>query len=265
MGSESKKTILLVEDEEILAVSGEMFLRKYGYNVITAECGEAAIEIFRKNPMIDLILMDIDLGDGMDGTEAAKTILKERHIPIVFLSSHTEQEIVEKTEKITSYGYVVKNSGITVLDESIKMAFKLFEAYEKLNNELTERRRIEEDLLKSKQQYDSLVSKIPVGIYVLHSKNRDEFALDYLNSRMAEIFDVDVEDFLKDAKLIYKFIHPDEFDDFEKLNEEGIPLLRPFDWKGRVLVNGAIKWLHIGSAPEQLEDGEVLWNGLIVD
>ena len=39
-----------------------------------------------------------------------------------------EPEIVDKTEKITSYGYVVKSSSITVLDASIKMAFKLFEA-----------------------------------------------------------------------------------------------------------------------------------------
>ena len=36
--------------------------------------------------------------------------------------------LVEKTEKKTSYGYVVKDSGITVLDASIKMALKLFKA-----------------------------------------------------------------------------------------------------------------------------------------
>jgi len=77
---------------------------------------------------IDLILMDLNLGDGIDGTEAAERILEDRDIPIVFVSSHTEPEIVEKTEKITSYGYVVKNSSITVLDASIKMAFKLFDA-----------------------------------------------------------------------------------------------------------------------------------------
>ena len=72
--------------------------------------------------------MDIDLGKGIDGTQAAETIQKDFDIPIVFLSSHMEPEIVEKTEKITSYGYVVKNSSITVLDASIKMAFKLFYA-----------------------------------------------------------------------------------------------------------------------------------------
>jgi DNA-binding NarL/FixJ family response regulator len=64
----------------------------------------------------------------MDGTEAAQEILQKRKLPLVFLSSHTEREVVEKTEGITSYGYIVKNSGETVLIASIKMAFRLFES-----------------------------------------------------------------------------------------------------------------------------------------
>ncbi len=128
MSSVDKKTILLIEDEAIIALTQKKFLEKYGYNVVTAGSGPAGIDVFRKADNIDLVLMDIDLGHGIDGTETASIILKERAIPLVFLSSHTEPEIVEKTEKITSYGYVVKNSGITVLDASIKMAFKLFNA-----------------------------------------------------------------------------------------------------------------------------------------
>jgi DNA-binding NarL/FixJ family response regulator len=49
----------------------------------------------------------------MDGTEAAEIILRDRTIPIMFLSSHTEPEIVARTEKITAYGFIVKNSSAT--------------------------------------------------------------------------------------------------------------------------------------------------------
>ncbi len=76
--------------------------------------------------------MDVDLGTGWDGTETAERILAVQELPIVFLSSHTEPDIVEKTERITSYGYVVKNSNIAVLHASIKMAFKLFDAKQAL-------------------------------------------------------------------------------------------------------------------------------------
>ncbi len=137
------KNILLVEDEAIIALSQKMTLEKYGYSVITANSGLKAIEIFNATKDIELILMDIDLGTGIDGTETAKIILEEHEIPIVFLSSHTEPEVVEKTERITSYGYVVKNSGITVLDASIKMAFKLFYANQRIiESELTIRKKL---------------------------------------------------------------------------------------------------------------------------
>ena len=127
MENDRKKIILLVEDEALIAMAEKKSLEKFGYNILTSYSGEEAINVYSKNK-IDLILMDIDLGKGIDGTEAAEIILKDNDIPVVFLSSHTEPEIVEKTEKITSYGYVVKNTGATVLDASIKMAFKLFEA-----------------------------------------------------------------------------------------------------------------------------------------
>ncbi|GAB1456023.1 hypothetical protein MASR2M48_13300 [Spirochaetota bacterium] len=132
MNENIKKTILLVEDEAIIAMSEKRQLEDYGYAIQTVDTGEDAVEAINTMPEIDLVLMDINLGGGIDGTEAAAIILASHDIPIVFVSSHSKREIVEKTEKITSYGYVVKNSSITVLDASIKMAFKLFEANQAL-------------------------------------------------------------------------------------------------------------------------------------
>lgn len=124
----SSKTILLVEDEALIALNEKMTLERHEYVVLTATSGEKAVELSKREEQIELVLMDINLGRGMDGTEAARAILAERDLPIVFLSSHTEPQIVEKTEAISSYGYIVKNSGETVLLASIRMAFRLFES-----------------------------------------------------------------------------------------------------------------------------------------
>jgi len=127
MSEPKRKTILLVEDEALIAMMEKCQLEKAGYEVVQASNGEIAIQMVTAEMIpIDLILMDIDLGEGMDGTESALEILRTHEIPILFLSGHTEKDIVEKTEAITNYGYVVKNSSFTVLDASIKMAFKLF-------------------------------------------------------------------------------------------------------------------------------------------
>lgn len=128
MNDRRDKIILLVEDDALLALVEQRILEDYGYKVVIMASGEKALDYLAGGGRSDLVLMDIDLGPGMDGTEAAQAILRNHRLPIVFLSSHTEPEIVAKTEGITSYGYVVKSSLGTVLNASLKMAFRLFEA-----------------------------------------------------------------------------------------------------------------------------------------
>ena len=171
----NKKTILLVEDEAIIALAEKQMLQKAGYRVIHALSGEKAVRCTADdNTEIDLVLMDIDLGKGIDGTEAAKQILLLRDVPIVFLSSHTEQDYVEKTDRISSYGYVVKNSGEMVLLRSITMAFRLHSA----NREL---RRSNAAISGAERRYRLLFENLTAG-YALHEMIYDDSgkAVDYL-------------------------------------------------------------------------------------
>ena len=144
MNTQGKKIILLVDDEEIEAMGCRILLEECGYNVISAHDGNDAVEIVENKKDIDLILMDIDLGVGIDGAETAAIILKNNDLPVIFFSSRDEAEIIEKTETITSYGYIVKNSNITIIDASIKMAFKLFDA--------TQHMKAAEELVKRKNE-----------------------------------------------------------------------------------------------------------------
>lgn len=181
------ESILLVEDEALIALSEKAQLERYGYRVFHSLTGEAAVEIALKDQTTDLVLMDIDLGNGIDGTEAARQILAGRTVPLIFVSSHTDRAIVERTEGITSYGYVVKNSGITVLDAAIKMAFrlyaantelnatneKLYNAYEELQvsseelqKTLTDVLERETELRASEERFRSMVEHAPIPIII---------------------------------------------------------------------------------------------------
>lgn len=165
-----KKKLLLVEDDIIFVSKIKLILEKIGYKVIVSNTGKKAINSIKSETDIDLILMDINLGKGIDGTEAAQTILKSREIPIIFLSSHTEQEIVDKTEKIASYGYILKSSNFTVIDASIKMALKLFEAKKELKHELEQRRIIEDKLRQSETKFRHLFENTPDAVFVIDNK-----------------------------------------------------------------------------------------------
>ena len=154
-----RRSILLVEDEALIALGEKNELERYGYAVTHVLGGEDAVRAaLEEGAGFDLILMDINLGAGMDGTRAAAEILERRDVPVVFLSSYTERAVVEKTEGITSYGYVVKNTGITVLDAAIKMALKLHAA----NRALRE----------SEERYKTIVASMSDLIFVIDEEDR---------------------------------------------------------------------------------------------
>lgn len=131
--------------------------------------------------------------------------------------------------------------------------------------DITEHKKAEAEILKSKQQYDNLVAQIPVGVYVLRTKPDYTFDLEYVSPVMAEILGLSVESLLAYNETIFKAIHPDDLEEVARLNLEGIKQKQPFDWKGRAVVKGVVKWLHISSLPQLQEDGDILWHGLVVD
>ncbi len=165
MSNDERKTILLVEDEAFIALYEKLTLREYGYKVITVFTGEKAIEAVEKYPKIDLVLMDINLGKGMDGIQAAKLILEKRVLPVIFLSSATDRQVVEKTKGITSYGYIVKGSEEIVFIASIKMVFRLFES------QLKERQK-EEALRQNEKKYRTILQAAMDGFWRVNIEGR---------------------------------------------------------------------------------------------
>src|SRR6056297_3125757 len=227
------KKILLVEDEALIAMNEARMLKKHGYEVVTAYKGEKAVEMVGSDSEISLILMDIDLGKGIDGTEAAEKILKEHDLPIVFLSSRTESEIVEKTDGSTSYGYIVQNSGETVLLASIKIAFRLWES---------------EDKFRKAFEYTSvgMVLTAPSGELL---RVNEAFA-SMLGYSPTEIFSVNFT----------KLTHPEDVEmsvDQMKLMLDGKTDSRQFI-KRYIRKNGAVVWADINSMLLRDSEGKPL-------
>ncbi|MFW6261170.1 MAG: response regulator [Spirochaetota bacterium] len=124
--------MLLVEDQSIIALATSARLSREGYTVKTARSGEHAVELVEESAKsgdpFALVLMDIDLGAGIDGVEAAQRILERCELPIVFLTGHAEPEYVDRVREVTRYGYVLKSSGDLMLRLTMETAVDLFEA-----------------------------------------------------------------------------------------------------------------------------------------
>ena len=148
-----KKKILLVEDDPIFSYRQATLLENNGYSVVRSSTGEKALRAFQDDPEIELILMDLDLGDGIDGAETARRILLQREVPINFLTAHREKEFVDRVKAVPNYGYILKNAGEYVLMNAIERGFIQFR--EKLERE------------RRSRDFVDLYERIPVMTYCL--------------------------------------------------------------------------------------------------
>jgi two-component system cell cycle sensor histidine kinase/response regulator CckA len=86
-------TILLVEDEDMVRAIAERALTRQGYTVMTAEHGEAALELLSDHPHIDLLISDVVMPT-MDGPTMVGHVRKAYPtLPILFMSGYAEEQL----------------------------------------------------------------------------------------------------------------------------------------------------------------------------
>ncbi|MGV2485520.1 UNVERIFIED_CONTAM: response regulator transcription factor, partial [Bacillus mycoides] len=84
------KTVLLVEDERRLREIVSDYFRNEGFEVIEAEDGKKALELFAEHT-IDLIMLDIMLPE-IDGWSVCRRIRKESAVPIIMLTARSDED-----------------------------------------------------------------------------------------------------------------------------------------------------------------------------
>ena len=114
--------ILIVEDDVIVAKSLQNTLKHAGYGVCgIVSTGEAAIGHVR-DVSTDLILMDIMLQDGMSGIEAADAISRQFHLPVVYISANSNQDVVNRAKTTDPFGFILKPFHAREIHITIEMA-----------------------------------------------------------------------------------------------------------------------------------------------
>lgn len=119
--------ILVVEDNKNLSDELVNVLDIFGYkNIEVVTNGDDAISMASEfNP--DLIIMDVVLKGRKDGIETAKLISKNQDIPTIFLTSLTDDEVIEKILETDGFIYLTKPFKIPELKTNIAMVYKKFQ------------------------------------------------------------------------------------------------------------------------------------------
>jgi PAS domain S-box-containing protein len=151
----AKTTILIVEDEMLVAKDIRRFLQALDYEVlgIAASAEEAIESALDSRP--DLILMDIRLKGEMDGITAAEKIRERLDVPVVFLTAQWDKKTRERAKATGAYGYVLKPWVERELEIGVEMALAIH-AKERQVTESEERvRRIMETALDAVVMMDA--------------------------------------------------------------------------------------------------------------
>lgn len=118
-----KLKLLIVEDDPIIAADLERAMKKMGYEVLDAvESGEEALEVVAQDPP-DLVLMDIQLEGDLDGIDTAHMISKQQAIPIIYLTSNTDERTFNRAKLTQPHGFLSKPFRLTDIKHSIDLAF----------------------------------------------------------------------------------------------------------------------------------------------
>lgn len=114
--------ILIVEDNPIIALDLKATVNEFNYKVTDTVSNEKAVLSSIEHNEPNLILMDIDLGNGNNGIDIVKEIHKNKYIPIIYLSARSDQETMNKALDTSPIGYLPKPFNRIKLNSMINLA-----------------------------------------------------------------------------------------------------------------------------------------------
>jgi len=116
------KTILVVEDERIVARDLQRSLTDLGYSVpVTAASADQAITLATEH-CPDLVLMDIRIKGKRDGIETASILRKRFDVPIVYLTAFADEATLERAKATEPFGYLMKPVRNSDLRSAVEIA-----------------------------------------------------------------------------------------------------------------------------------------------
>jgi two-component system cell cycle sensor histidine kinase/response regulator CckA len=172
------REIVIVEDEQIVALDIRIHLQRFGYRVRSVfSSGEEYLHEMRMRAAAedipDLVLMDINLQGAMDGITAAGITRDEFRVPVILLTAFADDETIDRAKLSEPYAYIIKPYQEQELRTAVVLAL--------YRNEMEQAIRRREELLSG------ILGSIDAGVLVEGVGGR----IAYANERATSILGVD--------------------------------------------------------------------------
>ena len=222
--------VLIVEDEPILAMAMELKLQKMGLNVSGIASSPDNAILHAQNNFPDIAIIDINLNAKKTGIDVANYLWKNFNIPIIFLTSYYNDNILSQAMESEPYAYLIK----PCRDEELKVAIntamhkhQFFFKNKKVFNEVKD----EFIYLNEITKYNKSTSELYVNDKLFKLTKNEKKLFEILIKEPGKVvsFNIifnfiwreDVYDLSKLRSLIYRLKTKLGFNPFENIYEEG--------------------------------------------
>ncbi|MEM6502823.1 MAG: PAS domain S-box protein [Cyanobacteria bacterium P01_C01_bin.89] len=108
----------------------------------------------------------------------------------------------------------------------------------------------------------SLAANLPGVIFQYCLAPDGTYSFPYVSEKTREVYEVEPDDFLR----VFDLIHPDDADHLQSTIQESARTLQRFDCEYRIITpSGILKWVQSMSQPVLQDNGDIIWDGIIID
>jgi diguanylate cyclase (GGDEF)-like protein/PAS domain S-box-containing protein len=154
---------------------------------------------------------------------------------------------------------------IPVLDDGGEILYTLL-TFQEILSPVDDDREQAIALQESEAKFQRLAENIPGVIYryVLHPDGSDQVT--YISPNARDLHEREPEAILQDVRLVLDLVHPDDAQSLQASILTSAQTLQPWRWEGRITTpSGCLKWVQGFSRPERKANGDIVWDGLLID
>lgn len=135
-----------------------------------------------------------------------------------------------------------------------------------LSRDITQRKQIEEALRASERQLQKLTANVPGIIFECLLRADGSLSFLFVSRGVREICQLDPREIQQNPQVLINLIHADDRLQFNCSVARSAKRLQHWKWEGRIiLASRQVKWIQAASRPELQANGDILWNGIVID
>jgi len=246
----NKKTILVVDDDEMTRLLIRQALLSDIYEVIEAKDGAQGIELFNEN-VPDLVLLDVELPK-LNGFEVCKLMRAApwgQSVPIVMLTGMDDTDSIDKAYRLGATDFMVKPINWTLLSHHLRYVLRSSYYFESMKQS------------ESRLEYAQQVAKL--GHWELSDNNGQLL----LSRQLAKMLSLSALQFEHGFDFLVELIHPDEQFYVKGVLQEAFVNGEAFSLEVRIkLINDELLYLHVqGELLTSNDTGIIKLSGVMQD